>query len=84
MRCKPRTGKTIWSYNASTRGLNSAPIVVDNVVYIGHGERNVSDPNVLGAALAFDGRAEGEIKEDKLLWKIPGKTVSRSGAVVFE
>lgn len=80
---QPRTGKTIWSYHASTRGLNSAPIVVDNIVYIGHGERNVTDPNVLGAALAFDGRAEGEITEDKLLWKIPGKTVSRSGAVVL-
>ncbi len=80
---QPRTGKTIWSYHASTRGLNSPPVVVDNIVYIGHGERNVSDTDVLGAVLAFDGRAEGEIGEDKLLWKIPKKTVSRSGAAVI-
>ncbi len=80
MRYNLEREKTIWSYNASTRGLNSPPIVVDNVVYIGHGERNVSDPNILGAALAFDGRAEGEIKEDKLLWKIPAR---RSAALVL-
>ncbi len=81
---QPRTGKVIWKYEASTRGLNAPPVVVDNIVYCGHGERNKSDANVLGAVFAFDGRAEGEITEDKLLWKIPKKVVSRSGALVVE
>ncbi|MCC6511435.1 MAG: PQQ-binding-like beta-propeller repeat protein [Pirellulaceae bacterium] len=80
---QPRTGKTIWKYEASTRGLNAPPVIHDNVVYLGHGERNKTDTNVLGAVFAFDGRAEGDIGEDKLLWKIPKKTVSRSGAVVL-
>lgn len=79
---QPRTGKTIWKYEASTRGLNAPPVVVDNVVYCGHGERNKSDATILGAIFAFDGRAEGNIPEDKLLWKIPKKTISRSGALV--
>lgn len=79
---QPRTGKTIWKYEASTRGLNAPPVVVDNVVYCGHGERNKTDATILGAIFAFDGRTEGEISEDKLLWKIPKKTISRSGALV--
>lgn len=79
---QPRTGKTIWKYEASTRGLNSPPVVVDNIVYCGHGERNKSDATILGSVFAFDGRATGDIPEDKLLWKIPKKTISRSGALV--
>ncbi len=81
---QPRTGKVIWKYETSTRGLNAPPVVVDNIVYCGHGERNKSDTNVLGAVFAFDGRTEGEITEDKLLWKIPKKTLSRSGPLVVE
>lgn len=81
---QPRTGKTIWKYDASTRGLNTPPVVVDNVVYAGHGERNKSDANVLGAIFAFDARTTGDILESNLLWKIPKQTVSRSGALVVD
>ncbi|MFN9914049.1 MAG: PQQ-binding-like beta-propeller repeat protein, partial [Pirellulaceae bacterium] len=47
---QPRTGKTIWKYQASTRGINTTPVVdADGIVYCGHGERNSSDTNLLGA-----------------------------------
>jgi outer membrane protein assembly factor BamB len=76
---QPRTGKTIWKYQASTRGINSTPVVDENgVVYCGHGERNSSDMNVLGAIFAIDGKVQGEIAEDKLLWKVPKKTIGRT------
>jgi outer membrane protein assembly factor BamB len=76
---QPRTGKTIWKYQASTRGINVTPLVdEEGIVYCGHGERNSSDPNVLGAIFAFDGKTEGDIPEEKLLWKVPKKTIGRS------
>lgn len=76
---QPRTGKVIWQYQASTRGLNVTPLVDENgIVYCGHSERNVSDPNKLGAIFAFDGNREGVITEDQLLWKVLGKDVGRS------
>lgn len=75
---QPRTGKVIWKYQVSPRGLNVSPLIVDGIVYSGHGEQNESDRTVLGAVFAFDGNTSGDITEDKLLWKIPAKAVSRS------
>ena len=76
---QPRTGKTIWKYQASTRGVNTSAVVDENgIVYCGHAEQNATDTTTLGAILAFDGNVEGEIAEDKLLWKIPKKAVGRS------
>jgi len=79
---QPRTGKTIWKYQASTRGMNSSPLIDEQgIVYAGHAEQNASDTTVLGAVFAFDGNVEGEIKEDQLLWKIPKRALGRSSPV---
>lgn len=82
---QPRTGKTIWKYQASTRGINSTPVVDDKgIVYCGHAEQNSSDTTILGAVFAFDGNVEGEITEEKLLWKIPKRALGRSSLVKLE
>jgi outer membrane protein assembly factor BamB len=81
---QPRTGKVIWTYDASTRGVNTTPLVVDGIVYGSHAEQNANDTTVLGAIFAFDGRTEGKIPEDKLLWKLPKKAVGRSSAVFVD
>ena len=47
-------------------------------------EQNATDTTVLGAVFAFDGNVEGEISEDKLLWKIPKLTLGRSCAVKLD
>jgi outer membrane protein assembly factor BamB len=80
---QPRTGKTIWKYQASTRGINTTPVVDNGIVYCGHGEQNQSDPTILGAVFAFNGNREGEISESDLLWKIPKKTVGRSSPLKY-
>ncbi len=79
---QPRTGKTIWKYQASTRGINTTPIVdSEGIVYCGHGEQNATDTKVLGAIFAFDGKTKGDIPEEKLLWKVPKKTIGRSAPI---
>lgn len=78
---QPRTGKVIWTYDASTRGLNTSPLIVDGIVYSSHAEQNAADTTTLGAIFAFDGRGEGKIAEEKLLWKLPAKAVGRSSPV---
>jgi len=78
---QPRTGKVIWKYQASPRGINVTPLVDNGIVYCAHGEQNESDRTVLGAIFAFDGNTTGDITEDKMLWKIPGKTVGKSSPV---
>jgi outer membrane protein assembly factor BamB len=81
---QPRTGKVIWDYHASNRGINTTPLVVDNIVYAGHAEKNAADTTVLGAVFAFDGRRTGKITEDDLLWKIPARTVGRSAPLFVD
>jgi outer membrane protein assembly factor BamB len=81
---QPRTGKVIWTYDASTRGFNTPPLVSDGIVYCGHGEQNATDTTVLGAVFALDGRRTGHIAEDQLLWKIPARTVSRSQPLLVD
>jgi len=78
---QPRTGKVIWKYQASPRGLNSTPIVEDGIVYCAHGEQNETDRTILGGIFAFDGNTTGDIPESKLLWKILGKAIGRSSPV---
>ncbi|MFN7732380.1 MAG: PQQ-binding-like beta-propeller repeat protein, partial [Pirellula sp.] len=75
---QPRTGKVIWKYQASPRGLNVAPLIDDGIVYMGHGEQNETDRTLLGAVFALNGNTSGDIAEDKLLWKQTKRTVSRA------
>jgi outer membrane protein assembly factor BamB len=81
---QPRTGKMVWQFDASTRGLNVAPLVVGDKVYFGHGEQGFKDQTVLGAVFAFDATGTGNITETKQLWSIPKKTVSRASPVLFD
>jgi outer membrane protein assembly factor BamB len=75
---QPRTGKTIWTYDCSSRGINTPVLVANDIVYGGHREQNTADPRILGAIFAFDGKAEGEIKEESLKWKINNHSVEGS------
>ncbi|MHB8862257.1 MAG: outer membrane protein assembly factor BamB family protein [Pirellulaceae bacterium] len=81
---QPRTGKVIWKYNASNRGINTTPLVHDGIVYCGHSEQNANAPDVLGAIFALDGRQQGEVAESDLLWKIPGRPIGRSQPLLVE
>jgi outer membrane protein assembly factor BamB len=82
---QPRTGKQIWKYQVSPRGINVTPLVDENgIVYCAHGEKNQADRTILGAAFAFDGNTTGEIPEEKLLWKVNGLTVSRCAPVKLD
>lgn len=78
---QPRTGKVIWTYDASSRGINTPVLVANDIVYGGHREQNTADPRILGAIFAFDGKAEGEIKEESLKWKINAHSVEGSQPV---
>ncbi|QDV22125.1 outer membrane protein assembly factor BamB family protein [Aureliella helgolandensis] len=81
---QPRTGKLIWSYKPSNRGIFTSPIVVDNIVYGGFHEQSTTDTRIRGGIFAFDGRTEGEISEEDLLWKIPGSEIEKGQPLVID
>jgi hypothetical protein len=65
---QPRTGKMVWEYQLSRRGLNVSPTVDGDVVYTGHSEENLSG-NKVGAVVAINGAGMGNITQSGQLWK---------------
>lgn len=55
---QPRTGKGIWKYQFSRRGLNVSPLVSGDRVYTGQSEENIDD-TTMGAMVAIDPTADG-------------------------
>ncbi|HMC10204.1 MAG TPA: PQQ-binding-like beta-propeller repeat protein, partial [Pirellulaceae bacterium] len=65
---QPRTGKFVWEYQLSRRGLNVSPTVDGDVVYMGHSEENVTCRKV-GAVVAVNGAGMGNITQSGEIWK---------------
>lgn len=67
---QPRTGKKIWEYQFSRRGLNLSPTVDGDVVYMGHSEENPPpDGRVVGAVAALDATQTGDVSKTAEIWK---------------
>lgn len=66
---QPRTGKPIWEYRLSRRGLNQGPLVDGDTVYMGHAEENVAGTKQ-GAIAAIDGTLTGDITAKGTRWKV--------------
>ena len=75
---QPRTGKILWNYEASIRGINTTPTVVGNTVYCGHAEENIFDTAVMGALFAVDGTGTGNVTRSKELWISPTRMIGRA------
>lgn len=83
---QPRTGKIIWRFDASTRGINTPPIVIDGIVYGGHAEQMANDPSTLGAIFAFKATGSGDITNSKenLVWMVPRIAIGRSAPLLVD
>ncbi len=80
---QPRTGKLLWTYNVSGRGLNTTPLVVDNRVYCGHGEENLDDTK-MGAVFCVDGTLEGDITKSGEIWRTKEVFLGRSAPLMID
>jgi len=79
-----RTGKKIWTYNVSKRGINTTPVVAENgVVICGHSEENL-DSTTIGALFALDGNQTGDITKTGVLWKQEGWTVGKTAPMIID
>lgn len=80
---QPRTGQNMWTYNVSSRGINTTPLVVDNRVYCGHGEENLDDTK-MGAFFCLDGTLDGEITKSGEVWRVKELFVGRSTPLMID
>jgi len=79
---QPRTGKAVWNFKLSRRGLNVAPLVEDGTVWISQAEENL-DNTSMGSATAFKAAGSGDITTSNVIWQRKGVMDGRSMPVVL-
>lgn len=77
---QPRTGRKVWTYNVSRRGINTTPLVLGNTVFAGHSEENL-DSTKMGALFAIDAGKTGDISKSGEKWRISEYLVGKSSPV---
>ena len=76
---EPRTGKNLWSYHASARGIQGTPLVVKNHVFVGQAEEN-RDDSTMGAFFGLDASKRGDLVKSGELWRKKEVTIDKSSA----
>ena len=66
-----RTGKKVWEFKMSQRGLNTTLVVHGKYIYISHGEDNI-DNTEFGRVQCIDGSLTGDITETGSVWRVDG------------
>jgi outer membrane protein assembly factor BamB len=80
---QPRTGKMVWEYRLSRRGINSSPTVVGETIFIGHSEENPTGTK-MGSVVAIDGGYEGDVTQKGELWKAMEVGVGKSSVLAVD
>jgi outer membrane protein assembly factor BamB len=77
-----QTGKSVWSYPVSLRGINSSPTVAGDLVIAGHSEENV-DSNEMGALFALKLNGSGNLMQSSgEAWRNREMFVGKSAPIV--
>ena len=79
---QPRTGKAVWNFKLSRRGLNVAPLLEGETVYISQAEENL-DNTTMGSVTAFKAAGSGDITTTQALWQRKGVMDGRSMPVLL-
>ena len=79
---QPRTGKAVWNFKLSRRGLNVAPLVDDGTVWVSQAEENL-DNTTMGSVTAFKAAGAGDITATNTIWQRKGVMDGRAMPVVL-
>ena len=79
---QPRTGKAVWNFKLSRRGLNVAPLVDGGDVLISQAEENL-DNTSMGSVTRFKGTGAGDITATNAVWQRKGVMDGRSMPVAL-
>ena len=74
------TGKKLFSYNVSRRGINTTPLVVGDRIICGHSEENI-DSTEMGALFALDASKTGDITKTGEVWRLKEAFVGKSSPI---
>ncbi|MCB1021551.1 MAG: PQQ-binding-like beta-propeller repeat protein [Acidobacteria bacterium] len=77
------TGEKVWGFPLSKRGLNSAVVEADGVVFASHSEENVDASTAMGRVVAYDAKQVTD-GAPKLLWMVDGFQAGYASPVVHD
>lgn len=80
---QPRTGKQLWNYDVSLRGINTAITFAGNTVLCGHADENLDD-TAMGALFALDATKTGNITKTGELWRNKEQYIGKTGPLVLD
>lgn len=63
-----RTGKKVWGFQLSQRGINSSVVVNGHRVYASHSEEN-HDSTEMGRVVCIDARGTGDVTKTHEIWR---------------
>ncbi len=78
-----RTGKPLWSFKMSLRGLNTTPVVVGDYVYMSHGEDNF-DNTEFGRVQCIDATGTGDVTDTHSVWRVDGVKAGYTALVAHD
>ncbi len=78
---QPQTGKTVFEYHLSRRGLNNSATIVGDKIYVGQSEENPTGTQ-MGAVVCLDGKQTGDFGEKGEIWKELEVGVGRAAPLV--
>ncbi len=79
---QPRTGKAVWNFKLSRRGINTPPLVDGDTVIISQSEENL-DNTSMGSATVFKAAGAGDITATAAVWQKKGIMDGRAMPVVL-
>ena len=79
---QPRTGKPLWHYNVSRRGLFTTPLVAGNVIFTSHSEENMND-STMGSVEAIKVTGTGDDTKVEPLWRVEELMVGRAAPLLI-
>ena len=79
---QPRTGRAVWNFRLSRRGINTPPLVAGETVYVSQSEENL-DNTSMGSASAFRAAGSGDITATNTIWQRKGVMDGRAMPVVL-
>ncbi len=65
-----RTGKPVWGFQLSKRGINTSVTVDGDRIYASHSEENIDEGN-MGRVVAIDGTGSGDVTTTMEEWRLP-------------
>ena len=78
---RARTGKRIWTFRLSKRGLNSSVVVDGDYAYVSHSEENLLTTK-MGSIVCIDATKEGDITETGAVWRLDGYPVGYASPAI--